>query len=174
MRRRGGFTLVEMLVALFVLALGIAGAAGLQTLAVRTGQEAARLADGAQLLASLAERMHANPVAMALADGANPYLELDHDAAAGPPPSSGLCYGASACDALQLARFDTFEMAQAVSRRYSGGRIKVCRDGGVAAGWDCDGAAAAPLVARLGWRVADDGDGTALPRLRLVLAGAAP
>ncbi len=170
-----GFALVDVLVALFVLALGIAGAAGLQTLAVRTGQEAARLADGAQLLASLAERMRANRAAMALDDGANPYLELDYDAAAGAPPPAGLCYGAAACDAVQLARFDLFEVAQAVAARYSGGRIKVCRDAGAAPGWSCADGAGAPLVARLGWREAGAGAGEgAAPRLRLVLAGAAP
>jgi len=172
--RNRGFTLVEMLVALFVLALGIAGAAGLQTLAIRTGQEAARLADGARLLASLAERMQANPLAMALDDGANPYLELDHDAGAGLPASPGLCYGAAACDAARLARFDVFETAQAVSGRYSGGRIKVCRDAGAGASWECSGGGGAPLVARLGWREPGDGGREAGPRLRLVLAGAAP
>ncbi|MFS2018120.1 prepilin-type N-terminal cleavage/methylation domain-containing protein, partial [Massilia sp. CT11-108] len=36
---RAGFTLVEVLVALFVVALGIAGAAALQTLAVRSARE---------------------------------------------------------------------------------------------------------------------------------------
>ncbi|WP_296943770.1 type IV pilus modification protein PilV [uncultured Massilia sp.] len=170
-----GFTLVEVLVALFVLALGIAGAAGLQTLAVRTGQEAARLADGAQLLAALAERMQANRAAMALDAAANPYLELDYDAAAGPPPAATLCYGGAACDAAQLARFDLFEVAQAVAARYAGGRIQVCRDADAAPGWTCAGGPGAPLVARLGWREAGDGgrDGVA-PKLRLVLAGAAP
>jgi type IV pilus assembly protein PilV len=178
MRRTHGFTLVEVMVALFVLALGIAGAAGLQTLALRTRQEAARLSDGAQLLASLAERMRANPAAMALDDGANPYLALDYDAAAEAPPSVPPCYGMASCDAVGLARFDLAEVAQAVAARFSGGRVKVCRDAAGASGWDCGGGAGAPLVARLGWReagVAADADaGPTEPRLRLVLAGAAP
>jgi len=44
-RLRAGFALVEVLIALFVVALGIAGAAGLQTLAVRAGRDATRLSD---------------------------------------------------------------------------------------------------------------------------------
>lgn len=169
--RCAGFTLLEVLVALFVAALGIAGAAGLQTLALRTEQEALRLSEGARLLASLAERMRANPAAMALDDAANPYLAFDYDAAAGPPASAALCY-AAACDAAGLARFDLFETAQAVAARFPGGRILVCRDGNPEPAWACAGAAGAPLVAKLGWREA--GADAAMPRLRLMLEGAAP
>jgi prepilin-type N-terminal cleavage/methylation domain-containing protein len=75
-----GFTLVEVLVALFVVALGVAGAAAVQALAVHAAGEAARLSDGVQLAASLAQRMRVNPVAMALPDGANPYLQFELDA----------------------------------------------------------------------------------------------
>jgi type IV pilus assembly protein PilV len=50
-----GFTLIEVLVALFVVALGFAGVAGVQAMALRSGREAAHLADGLQLAASLAE-----------------------------------------------------------------------------------------------------------------------
>lgn len=173
--RGAGFTLVEVLVALFVAALGIAGAAGLQTLALRTEQEALRLSDGSQLLASLAERMRANAVAMALDDALNPYLKLDYDAAAGAPAAASPCFADAACDATQLAQFDLFETAQAVAARFPGGRIKVCRDDGPAPGWDCAGATGAPLVAKLGWREAGSAVADAsLPRLRLMLAGVAP
>jgi type IV pilus assembly protein PilV len=52
----GGFTLAEVLVALLVVALGIAGAAGVQALALRSGREAGRIADGVQLAATLSAR----------------------------------------------------------------------------------------------------------------------
>lgn len=173
--RAAGFTLVEVLVALFVTALGIAGAAGLQTLALRTEQEALRLSEGSRLLASLAERMRANPLAMALDDALNPYLELDYDAATGAPAAAGPCYADAACDAAQLARFDLFETAQAVAARFPAGHIKVCRDDSPTPGWDCAGAAGAPLVAKLGWREAGaPAAAAALPRLQLMLAGVAP
>jgi type IV pilus assembly protein PilV len=172
-----GFTLVEVLVALFVVALGIAGAAGLQTLAVRAGRDATRLSDATRLARSLAERMHANPHALALPDAANPYLLLDYAAASGPPAAAALCY-ADTCDADALARFDLFEVSQAVASGFPDGRIRVCRDAAPldAAGlpmWRCEAQEGAPLVVKLGWRAHADA-ATGVPKLIVPLAGAAP
>lgn len=172
-RSTAGFTLAEVLVALFVVALGLAGAASLQTLALRSAAEAARLSDGTRLAHSLAARMHANPAALALADDANPYLELDYDAVSGAPPAATTCYADATCNADDLARFDTYEIADTVAQQFPHGRVKVCRDGADTPGWTCDGAADAPLVVKLGWRTPGDA-GDALPKLMLPLAGAAP
>jgi type IV pilus assembly protein PilV len=177
--RGGGFTLVEVLVALFVAALGVAGACALETLALRSQQEAARLADGVRLVAALAERMRANPVAMALPDGDNPgdnpYSAFDYDAGAGAPPEAAPCFGAADCDAARLAAFDLAETAQALAERFPGGRIRVCRDAGEASTWECAAGPGALLVAKLGWRESaagrSDGGG---PRLQLALPGGAP
>jgi type IV pilus assembly protein PilV len=171
-----GFTLVEVLVALFVVALGIAGATALQTLAVRAGRDAAHLSDGTRLARSLAERMRANPRALAQPD--NPYLHLDYDAGSGAPAAPALCYADTACDADALARFDVFEVADAVATQFPGGRIRVCRDAGTpdATGlpaWTCDARAGAPVVVKLGWRAQGD-TATGAPKLMLPLAGAAP
>jgi type IV pilus assembly protein PilV len=170
---RAGFTLAEVLVALFVVALGIAGAAALQTLALRSGRAAARLSDGTRLAQSLAERMRANPAMLARADADNPYLALDYDAAGGAPPAAAPCFADAACSADDLARFDVAETADGVRRGLPGGRVKVCRDGAGQPDWDCDGAADGPLVVKLGWRDPGDADPVA-PRLMLPLAGAAP
>jgi type IV pilus assembly protein PilV len=155
-----GFTLPEVLVALFVVALGVAGAAGVQAMAVRAAGEAARLSEGMQLAASLAQRMRANPLAMALPDGANPYLQFDAVAgpgAAPPVPVPASCYGAANCNPEQLAGFDLGETAAALAGRFPGGHMRVCRDAQEpdAAGllaWPCSGDAAAPVVIKLGWR----------------------
>jgi type IV pilus assembly protein PilV len=176
LRTRAGFTLVEVLVALFVVALGIAGAAALQTLAVRTGRDAARLSDGTRLARSLAERMRANPRALAQPD--NPYLHLDYDAGSGTPTAPALCYADANCDADALARFDVFEVTEAVAAGFPGGRIRVCRDatGPDATGvlpWTCDAGEGAPIVVKLGWRAHGD-RATGAPKLAMPLAGAAP
>jgi len=165
-----GFTLAEVLVALFVVALGIAGAAGVQATALRAGQAAARMADGVQLAAALAERMHANPAAMALADAANPYLQLDYDTDAGPPPPAAVCYGNANCDAIQLAGFDLAETARELGSHFTGARIMACRDASApaasgASSWSCSGEAGAPVVIKLGWR--EPGEAAALPRVAL-------
>jgi type IV pilus assembly protein PilV len=151
-----GFTLPEVLVALFVVALGVAGAAGVQAMAVRAAGEAARLSDGLQLAASLAQRMRANPVAMALPDAANPYLQFDLEAGAAPEPASS-CFGTANCGPEELARFDLSETGAALANRFPGGRMRVCRDDqdpdstGLLA-WSCTGGLDAPVTIKLGWR----------------------
>lgn len=156
--RSRGFTLAEVLVALLVVAIGSAGAAALQTRALRTARAAARLSAGTRLAASLAERMRANPVAMALADADNPYLGFDYDAASGPPSTAASCYAGANCSPDQLAAFDRFETAREMAAIVPGGRIRVCRDASPPdastglSGWDCDGRDAAPLAIKLGWR----------------------
>jgi type IV pilus assembly protein PilV len=152
-----GFTLLEVLVAMFVVALGVAGAAAVQAVAVRAADEAARLSDGLRLADSLAQRMRANPVAMALPDGANPYLQFDTGAGATPAASAASCYGAAACDPVQMAGFDLGETAALLASRFPGGRLRVCRDAPTpdAAGllaWDCTGEPGAPVAIKLGWR----------------------
>ena len=173
-RAEAGFTLAEVLVALFVVALGIAGAAGVQATALRAGQAAARMADGVQLAAALAERMRANPAAMALADVANPYLQLDYDTDAGAAQPGDGCYGDTDCDAGQLADFDLAETTHALRSRFAGGRILACRDASApdasgASPWSCSGDASAPVVIKLGWR--EPGEPAALPRVLLPVAG---
>jgi type IV pilus assembly protein PilV len=172
LRVRAGFTLVEVLVAMFVVALGIAGAAALQALAVRSARDAAHLSDGIRLARSLAERMRANPHALALPDADNPYLQLDYDAGSGAPTASAPCYADAVCDADELARFDLYEVSEALAAGLPGGRIRVCRDAGPPA-WSCDAADGAPLVVKVGWRVPGD-PATAAPKVMLPLAGAQP
>ena len=171
-----GFTLVEVLVALFVVALGVAGAAALQARAARTGRDAARLSAATQLAASLAERMRANPVEMALADADNAYARLDYDASAGPPPGAASCY-AAACTPVGLAAFDLAEVAQDVAAQLPGGRIRVCRDAAPPdpvsglLSWACDGRTGSPLAIKLGWHETGQPDA---PRLLRVVGADVP
>ena len=62
----GGFTLIEVLVAVFVLAVGVMGAVAAQTVALRTRQESALMSHGVQLATSFADRMRANTAQMRL------------------------------------------------------------------------------------------------------------
>jgi type IV pilus assembly protein PilV len=168
-RSVGGFTLVEVLVALFVLAVGVVGATGLQLAAQRARHQAALTSDAVRLAASLGERMRANPVVMA-APG-NPYLQLRYDAAAdGAPAMPPPCFGDVDCSAAQMAEFDLYETKQALHAGFPGGRIGVCRDAaGSVSAWDCAPAANAPIVLKLGWR-GNAGAGAA-PAVVLVVPG---
>lgn len=171
----GGFSLVEVLVALFVAALGVAGACALQTLALRSQQEAARLADGVRLVSMLAERMRANPPAMSRPDSGNPYSQFDYDAGAGAGEAAAAqCFGDGDCDAARLAEFDLAEVARMLAERFPGGRIRVCRDAGDASAWACSAEPGAPLVAKLGWRESAASGEVGPPRLQMALPGGAP
>jgi type IV pilus assembly protein PilV len=154
---QAGFTLVEVLVALVVVALGAAGAAGLHARALQATREAARLSDAVQVANALAARMRANRAVMDGDDGANPYLHYDTGAGAGGAQPAAPCFAAG-CDAPALARFDLSETAADLAARLPGGRIAACRDGATpdaATGlpaWNCDGASEAAVVVKVGWR----------------------
>ena len=155
-----GFTLVEVLVAMFILAVGAIGAAATQSTVARLREQAALESEAVQLAASLSARMLANPAQMALPDSANPYLQLDYDADDGDPDAPSVqCFGGADCDAASLARFDLYETTRLVHGAFPGGRIAVCRDATVwnpalqAPDWDCVSSASAPIVIKLGWRM---------------------
>ena len=160
-----GFTLAEVLVALFVLAVGIVGAGATQLTAERTRRQSALMSEAAQLAASLASRMRINAAVAALPDAANPYLALRYDAADGPPAAPALCFGGAACTPAQLAQFDLHEIRQAMYAQFPHGRIEVCRDAspwGSAARrlrWRCDDDAGALPVVKLGWEGTGDAPG---------------
>lgn len=183
--RAQGFSLLEVLVAVLVLATGIIAAAGTQLAALRTRQGSALLSGGVQLASGLAERMRANAAQTGAGDALNPYLQLRYDAASDGAPAAPapLCHS-EPCSSAELAAFDLFEVRQALFRGYPGGRVLVCRDGAPAAAgqaltWDCAGGADAPIVIKIGWHgkradgsAAQDGAGQFAPVLALVAGGA--
>ena len=179
-RRACGFTLVEVLVALLVLALGVIGGAAMQLTALRTRHQSALLSSAALLASGMAERMRMNAAQMQQDDVANPYLGIDYDAGADvhPVAPAPMCFAPAACSSAQLARFDIYELKQQIQTSLPGGRLVICRDAGhEAPSWSCSGAPGAPIVIKLGWRGKNpDGspDGAApVPEVALALTGAA-
>ena len=184
-RLAGGFTLVEVLVAVLMLAIGVIGAAGTQLAALRTRHGSALMSEGVQLASSLADRMRANTLQMQRGDGANPYLQLQYNSAAGAPPSPpAMCFAGTACASEQIAAFDLYELASALHASFPSGRVSVCRDATIwdaAAGklsWNCAGGAGAPLVIKLGWRERGSGGKTGLedvaPMVAMVVGESSP
>jgi type IV pilus assembly protein PilV len=152
-----GYTLLEILIAVVVLALGIMGGVALQLAALRSRHQAVLLSQATQLATAMAERMRANAGHMRAADGDNLYLTLNYDALNEPlpPAPAALCYGA-ACGGAQLALSDLYETKLLVRQTLPAGRVVICRDGGLWSGgklrWACGGGGAAPLVVKVGWR----------------------
>ncbi len=169
-----GFSLIEVLVAVFVLAIGVLGTAGSQLAASQTRQHTGLMSAGVHLASSLADRMRAN--AQQMQGGGGPYL-FDYDALDGPPSAPGaLCFAGAACGSGAMAAFDIYEVQKAVHAGFPGGRVKVCRDvSGGKLSWQCGGGAGAPLVIKLGWRTRSDqpGEESAFVPFMTILAGGA-
>lgn len=181
-----GSSLVEVLVALLLLALGVLSSSVLHLASLRARHESALLSTAAQLAAGMAERMRTNS---GLPDAANPYLGLDYDASLDAGNGDGgqsSCFGATACTGAQLAQFDIAEWKQQLRSALPGARLLICRDlqawDTAAHGlhWTCSGGSGAPIVIKLGWRSRQIGaqasgqTAEALPRLAMQLGGGSP
>jgi len=107
-----GFTLVEVLVALIVMAVGMLGVAALYIEGLRSGSSSVARSNAVSLAADMADRIRANPNAAA-----------DY-AAGGPGSANQNCVsenGAVICTPTQLAEDDWFWWYQDVQNRLPGG-----------------------------------------------------
>ncbi|WP_051516705.1 type IV pilus modification protein PilV [Herbaspirillum sp. RV1423] len=134
-----GFTLVEVLVAIVILALGASGVVAMQLHALRTAQQSGFQSNALQLAMELAELMRTDAAA-----DRDTYL-FDYDAA-GDAATSAACAGQS-CDLAAWKQRLRSALPQA--------RATVCRDSapvpGEAPHWPCTGSGNAPIVIKLGW-----------------------
>lgn len=155
-----GFSLIEVLVALFVLALGVIGVAGMQLAALRTAQQSAFQTGALELASEMADAMRANGKQMTLDDSQNPFLKVDYQSASGRAPIAPrmLCYGGTAdCGAGDLAQFDIYEWESRVKATLPNGRVRICRDDMPwdritrSLSWGCDPSAGS-VVIKIGWR----------------------
>ena len=180
-----GATLVEVLVAILLLAVGLLGGSAMQLSSLRARHESALLSQAVQQAASMAERMRANSSQSHAPDADNPYLGVDYEA--GPSAENNAapaCLGNAACSGAQLAQFDIAEWQQQLRATLPGARLRICRDNqawdAAAQGlqWACSGGSGAPVVIKLGWRGRQPAGSTAqaaaLPRIALQLAGGVP
>ncbi|WP_370659730.1 type IV pilus modification protein PilV [Massilia polaris] len=182
LRSVSGFTLIEVLVAAFVLAVGVMGALAAQTVALRTRQESALMSRGVQLASAFADRMRANTAQMRVPDDANPYLQIRYTAASdgAPGPPAQPCHSGAACDSAAMASFDIYELQRELHSSFPAARVSVCRDAVMwsqadgSLSWDCSGAASDPVVIKLGWRLRPSRDGvtaTIAPIVAIVVSG---
>jgi len=174
-----GFTMVEVLVAVLLLAVGLVGALAMQAHAMRTRQESALQTEALQAAATLADRVRAN------AAQSSAYLGFEFDAAvAGHLPDARPACAGVPCDPAAIARLELDEFRQHLAAALPLARAVICRDSRVASGgqfqWPCSGEADAPVVIKIGWRSRRPDGATAAVAtspgivLPIALAGASP
>lgn len=153
-RFQGGTTLVEVLVAMLILAIGLLGLVGLQTNSLRNTQDAYLRTQATIFAEDMIERMRSNPQGVTVGG----YM-------ASSGTSSAACLSASGCSAGAMALHDLAEWQASLANALPSGTGRACVDSsprdGTATAAACDGAG--DLVAiKIWWD--DDRDGTANQR----------
>ncbi len=118
MKRHSGFTLIEVLIAMIILAVGLLGLAGLQATSLRNTQSAYNRSQATQLAYDMADRMRANVADARLSVDANP---LTASAYLGAVPGAAIanCTLAAGCTPAQMAQNDLFEWNQDIDNALS-------------------------------------------------------
>lgn len=151
--RAGGFTLLEVLVAVLVVSFGMLGVAGLQLLTLKNNVGSKNRSVAIQLSADLSERMRGNILvsgqgAPAVGTGYNRPATSGSDALYNTPEAS--CSTAAGCTADALAATDVAQWQEQIQRALPGGVGIVCIDSGTLARATYDGTTLQPRCDGIG------------------------
>jgi type IV pilus assembly protein PilV len=145
-----GFTLLEVLVAVLILAIGLLGMAALQVAGLRNNHSAYLRSQATQLAYDMADRIRANPQGVTNGNYNNPTAA-----------QTAACLTTSGCDSAQMAGHDAYEWNADLTSQLPGGAGRVCIDGtpddGTSAAPACDGAGSVYAI-KVWWN--DDYDRT--------------
>lgn len=166
-------TLIEVLVALIVFALGMLGAGGLIMSSLRSSQFSTNASVAISLARDYGELVQMIPplVASSTATGTNVFV-IDTSTTATAP--TAWCKTAD-CDVAQMIALNLWDWEQKVINSLPDGRAKVCKDmtpkdsDGLYK-WDCDDAGTM-LVVKFGWHAKTGAAGTGDDNLRAVGGG---
>lgn len=150
MKTNTGFTLIEVLIAVVILAGGLLGLAVLQAASLKNNQSAYNRSQATQLAYDMADRVRANVA------GAGTYTTILPSAAT--PPTPNICLTTTGCIPADMATNDLKEWDTTL-KTLSGGEGIVCFDstpdtsGASVAASGCDGAGTTYAI-KIWW---DDG-----------------
>lgn len=143
--RARGFTLIEVLVAAVVLAIGLLGLAGLQPAISRNNHTAYLRSQATHLASAMADRMRANMQGVLGESYHNKSQTTDDCDDESDDDSAG-----KICGAAEMAGYDLADWNTALASQLPDGKGIVCRDGtpddGTAASPACDGAGAVYVI----------------------------
>jgi type IV pilus assembly protein PilV len=157
-RRRGapagaaasrGFTMLEVLISIVVIAFGLLGIAGLQAYAIKNNYSASLRVTATSLASDMIDRMKANYVAVMNGDYNKPSTTAYTTSVAN-------CLTTSGCTSSELAQNDLYEWAQRVAAALPNGKAIVCldstpNDGVSAAAPACDNLGTTMYVVKIWW-----------------------
>lgn len=122
-----GFSLIEVLISIFVLTVGVIGAASMQLTALQTSRWSAFQTTALHLALEMADHMRSHSRHMRSGDAGNPYLAIDYQFSDHHPVIN--CYGIEAdCNAAELAEFEIALWLKRVRKELPTARVRVCRD----------------------------------------------
>lgn len=169
-RYMNGFTLVEVLVSLFVLSVGVMGAAAMQLTALRTAQQSAHQTTALHMAIEMADGIRASQHTRSWADRDNPYMQIDfrsqHETRPDIDAMPALTCYATPCAASEMVEAEISNWISRLDKALPGARAKICRDiapwdnASSSYTWDCVVGAIktnAAIVIKIGWRRRDKG-----------------
>lgn len=158
--RARGFSLLEVLVAIFVLSFGMLGMVGMQAFALQSNNQARMQSSAAALARELAEMMRGNKNEGVKPAGTNPYLGT-FSAGSMVPANPSYCLNASATSncssATDVANAQMTDWLTRVGEELPGARVAICYDNNPydSSGlpvWTCSGTGAdAVVMIKIGW-----------------------
>lgn len=152
-RRAQGFTLVEVLMAVLVLAVALTGMMHLHLSALRAQRQSSYHGIALHLAGDMAEMIRAWS-----APGVDAPFLFDYRAGDALPAGAD-CLNGAICDPDALRRFGVTRWLDAVKSTLPTARVSICRDAapwdGNAFRWACSGGNAG-IVIKLGWRTGNN------------------
>lgn len=125
-RLSAGFTMLEVLISIVVIAFGLLGVAGLQAFAIKNNQSASMRITASTLAMDMVDRVHANWAAVNVEAPLVPAYNNPNVSDYGTAVSA--CTTASGCTNQQMAQNDLYEWAQLVAAALPNGQGIVCID----------------------------------------------
>lgn len=182
---QSGFSLIEVLVAFVIFAIGLLGAAGLQLSSIRSNQYSANAAIGASLARDYGELMQMYPdVVLSTTAGTTSTFFIDTNTITAYTNAKD-CTGTSAtCTTAAMSASAQQDWTSRLKMMLPNGRAVVCRDSTPfdpslsAFTWTCDNTGVM-VVIKMGWQVKSDKGETTFtgtnttdsPRLVMTLFG---
>jgi type IV pilus assembly protein PilV len=144
-----GFTLLEVLIAIVVVAFGLLGLAGLQVFALKNNQSATMRVAATNLTSDIIDRMKSNYLGVINGNYDQPLTNAYQTQVTGCTQAGGCAFGA-------LAQNDLFQWQRRVAAALPGGVGIVCldsnpNDNSTPAAPDCDGSGTAAYAIKIWW-----------------------